>query len=83
MVKEIGEVDSIFLGSIGTIVETSEIQRRAFNLAFEKCKIPWTWEQQPATSPLRESGGVGSDAGPGRGVACGALHRPTTGVEGA
>jgi HAD superfamily hydrolase (TIGR01509 family) len=57
MGKEIGEVDSIFLGSIGTIVETSEIQRRAFNLAFEKCKIPWVWEQQNYIEMLVEAGG--------------------------
>ena len=57
MGKEIGEVDSIFLGSIGTIVETSEIQRRAFNLAFEKCKIPWVWEQQDYIEMLVEAGG--------------------------
>ena len=57
MNKEIGEVDSILLGSIGTIVETSEFQRRAFNLAFEKCKIPWTWEQQDYIEMLVEAGG--------------------------
>ena len=57
MGKEIGEVDSIFLGSIGTIVETSEMQRRAFNLAFEKCKIPWVWEQQNYIEMLVDAGG--------------------------
>ena len=57
MEKAIGEVGSILLGSIGTIVETSEIQRRAFNLAFEKCKIPWVWEQQNYIEMLVEAGG--------------------------
>ena len=46
MKKVIGEIRTIFLGSIGTIVETSEIQRRAFNSAFKKCGVPWLWEKE-------------------------------------
>ena len=57
MEKVIGEVGSILLGSIGTIVETSEIQRRAFNLAFEKFKISWVWDQQDYIEMLVEAGG--------------------------
>lgn len=57
MKKVIGEIRSIFLGSIGTIVETSEIQRHAFNSAFKKCGVPWLWEKEQYKGLLVEAGG--------------------------
>ena len=34
---------AILFGSIGTLVETSEIQRKRYNLAFEKVGVDWYW----------------------------------------
>ena len=34
---------TIFFGSIGSIVETSEMQRKAFNKAFKKFGLDWHW----------------------------------------
>ena len=34
---------AILFGSIGTLVETSEIQRKSYNLAFEKVGVEWYW----------------------------------------
>ena len=34
---------ALFFGSIGTIVETSEIQRQSFNLAFKEAGLNWYW----------------------------------------
>ena len=33
---------AIFLGSIGTIADTSELQLKSFNLAFEKHGLEWS-----------------------------------------
>ena len=57
MKRVIGEVKAICLGSIGTIVETSELQRRAFNLAFKKCDLPWVWEEGIYKDMLVKAGG--------------------------
>lgn len=37
-------VQAIIFGGIGTLVETSELQRQAFNQAFEEAGIPWHWD---------------------------------------
>ena len=34
---------SILFGSIGSIVECSEIQRQAFNEAFKEFGVDWYW----------------------------------------
>ena len=57
MKRVIGEVKAICLGSIGTIVETSELQRRAFNLAFKKCDLPWVWGEGIYKDMLVKAGG--------------------------
>ncbi len=35
---------AIMFGGIGTLVETSELQRQAFNEAFREAGIPWKWD---------------------------------------
>ncbi len=57
MERVIGEVKAIFLGSIGTIVETSELQRRAFNFAFKKYDLPWVWGEGIYKDMLVKAGG--------------------------
>ena len=34
---------AIFLGSIGVIAETSELQRQAYNAAFSEFGLDWYW----------------------------------------
>lgn len=37
-------IQAIIFGGIGTLVETSELQRKAFNTAFAEARIPWNWD---------------------------------------
>ena len=49
---------AIFFGSIGTIIETSEYQRRSFNLAFKKFDIDWYWNTATYCHLLKNPGGI-------------------------
>jgi len=44
---------SIFFGSIGSLVECSEIQRKAFNLAFKEYGLDWYWNIAKKPSEMR------------------------------
>lgn len=48
---------AILFGSIGTLVETSELQRRAFNQAFSEAGLDWTWNPDEYKIMLKKSGG--------------------------
>jgi len=48
---------TILFGSISTVVDTSELQRSAFNAAFAQHGLDWQWEQEEYQSLLKESGG--------------------------
>lgn len=48
---------AIALGSIGTLIETSEIQRSAFNNAFKEHGLDWSWTQKEYSRMLGQSGG--------------------------
>ena len=48
---------ALLFGSIGSIVETSEIQRKSFNEAFRKYGIDWNWTRTEYLSLLSKSGG--------------------------
>lgn len=37
---------AIIFGSIGTLTETSELQRAAFNAAFAEADLDWTWDTE-------------------------------------
>ena len=49
---------AIFFGSIGTIVETSEIQRKSFNDAFKEAGLDWYWDETDYKNLLQKSGGA-------------------------
>ena len=49
---------AILFGSIGTLVETSEIQRKSYNLAFEKVGVDWYWNTATYCNLLSEPGGL-------------------------
>ncbi len=48
---------AILFGSIGSLADTSELQRRAFNEAFQKHHLAWNWDQPTYAKLLAKSGG--------------------------
>jgi HAD superfamily hydrolase (TIGR01509 family) len=50
-------MQALLFGSIGTLVETSELQRRAFNQAFEDDSLDWNWDKHAYQTMLEISGG--------------------------
>lgn len=50
-------MSSVLFGSIGTIAETSEMQRKAYNDAFKEHGLDWTWERAEYQKLLPQSGG--------------------------
>ena len=50
-------IKAILFGSIGTIVETSNIQRNCFNSAFKNSGLKWYWSKKLYQSMLKKSGG--------------------------
>ena len=51
------QLTAVIFGSIGTIAETSEIQRQAFNLAFAEAGLDWHWDAQTYSDLLKVNGG--------------------------
>ncbi len=50
-------IRAIIFGGIGTLVETSELQRSAFNDAFAEFGVPWHWDRETYRYLLSVSGG--------------------------
>jgi len=50
-------MSAILFGSISTIADTSELQRHAFNLAFEDHGLQWRWSRDDYLAMLEKSGG--------------------------
>ena len=48
---------AILFGSIGTLIETSELQRTAFNQAFSENGLDWNWNPAQYQDLLKKSGG--------------------------
>ena len=48
---------ALLFGSIGSIVETSEIQRKSFNKAFKQYGLEWNWTKREYSNLLNKSGG--------------------------
>lgn len=51
-------IKAILFGAIGTLVETSEIQRLAFNQAFAEARLQWFWGPDQYRDMLKTSGGL-------------------------
>ncbi|BBX44918.1 HAD family hydrolase [Mycobacterium cookii] len=51
-------MSAILFGSISTLVDTSELQRRAFNESFEAHGLDWQWSQPDYVSMLESNGGA-------------------------
>ena len=48
---------AVIFGAIGTIVETSNIQRKSFNKAFKEFGLDWYWSPTEYKKLLKKSGG--------------------------
>ena len=48
---------ALFFGSIGTLIETSELQRQAYNRAFRRAGLDWYWNVATYCQLLRQVGG--------------------------
>ena len=48
-------IKAVLFGSIGTIIETSDIQRNCFNQAFQKVGLNWYWSKKIYKSMLKLS----------------------------
>jgi beta-phosphoglucomutase-like phosphatase (HAD superfamily) len=72
----------ILFGSIGTLVETSDLQREAFNEAFAEAGLDWHWDAQTYRRLLQKPGGQARierfAAERGETVDASALHRRKT-----
>ncbi len=49
---------AVLFGSIGTLIETSDIQRKSYNLAFKKEGLDWYWNRKTYSKLLKKSGGL-------------------------
>jgi beta-phosphoglucomutase-like phosphatase (HAD superfamily) len=50
-------INAIMLGSIGAVVESSDIQRRAYNQAMAEAGLSWQWDRDTYAELLEQSGG--------------------------
>jgi HAD superfamily hydrolase (TIGR01509 family) len=50
-------MSAVLFGSIGSVVETSEVQRAAFNEAFKRHHLTWNWSREEYQQLLLQSGG--------------------------
>ncbi len=49
---------ALLFGSIGTLIESSDIQRNSFNEAFKEMGLDWYWDEQDYRILLKKSGGI-------------------------
>ena len=49
---------ALIFGSIGTLIESSNIQRKSFNEAFKEAGLEWYWDEQDYKILLKKSGGT-------------------------
>ncbi|MEM8579263.1 MAG: HAD-IA family hydrolase [Pseudomonadota bacterium] len=69
---------ALFFGSIGSVVETSEMQRDAFNRTFREAGLDWHWDRATYRAMLAPTGGADRiasyAASRGQSVDAAALH---------
>ena len=51
------KVNALIFGSIGVLTETFDMQRQAFNRAFEEAGLDWHWDLPEYKEMLKHSGG--------------------------
>lgn len=58
MIAHTTPIKAVIFGSIGTLVETSELQREAFNQAFKDHGLGWKWDEETYRRLLDIPGGA-------------------------
>ena len=48
---------ALIFGSTGTVMETSDVQRRAYNQALKEAGLNWVWTREIYAELLSQSGG--------------------------
>jgi HAD superfamily hydrolase (TIGR01509 family) len=48
---------AVIFGAIGAVAETSDLQRQAFNIAFQDAGLDWDWDSETYRNLLRANGG--------------------------
>lgn len=48
---------ALLFGSIGAVIETSDVQRRAYNQALQEAGLGWQWDQDTYAELLLQAGG--------------------------
>ena len=48
---------AVMFGSIGSMMETSDIQRRAYNRALKEADLDWSWDRDTYADLLMQAGG--------------------------
>ena len=51
------QLKAVIFGAIGTIAETSDLQRQAFNAAFKATGLDWNWNPEVYRDLLKINGG--------------------------
>ena len=54
---------ALFFGSIGTLIESSNIQRNSFNEAFKEAGLEWYWDEQDYKTEVHGCQKAGTDRG--------------------
>ena len=54
------DIEALFVGSIGVLAETSDIQRRAYNQALAEAGVDWHWDEEPSRDLLAGRGSSNS-----------------------
>ncbi|MDA2892831.1 HAD-IA family hydrolase [Mycolicibacterium sp. BiH015] len=77
-------MSALLFGSISTVADTSELQRRAFNEAFEAHGLNWNWSRDEYVSMLGSNGGrdriAQYAAGRGEDVDAAAVHETKSAI---
>lgn len=80
--SEHATMSAILFGSVSTLADTSELQRRAFNEAFAAHDLDWAWDRDDYRAMLERSGGRSRIAAyaeeRGQSVDADAVHRTKT-----
>ena len=48
---------ALMFGSIGVLIETSDLQRRAYNQAMREASLDWQWDEETYADLLTQTGG--------------------------
>ncbi|MEM9797479.1 MAG: HAD-IA family hydrolase [Pseudomonadota bacterium] len=50
-------ISALLFGAIGTLAETTDLQRRAYNHAFAEAELEWVWDRESYLRMLHDPGG--------------------------